>query len=286
MKFMIYPVVIAAALLGYNLLLDFGFPLGVSAYLAVFAAVVGIAAYERIQPERPNWQPSVNEAANDLTFLILVQMMLPLGLGLLVVLTLNELAGGWGWKISGLWPHSWPLWTQVVLMLVVAEFPRYWLHRLAHTWPPLWKFHAVHHAPKIIYWLNVGRFHPVDKTLQFVGDSLPFILVGVAPEVLKLYFVFYAVNGFFQHSNCKLRLGPLNWIISGPELHRWHHSILPEQSNTNYGNNLIIWDVLFRTRYLPAAETVDELGLRDRTYPTGFASQIAAPFTQKNRDAE
>ena len=102
--------------------------------------------------------------------------------------------------------------------------------------------------------------------------------MGVSGEVLAAYFVFYAVNGFFQHSNCDVRLGPLNYLISGPELHRWHHSELPAESNNNYGNNLIVWDVLFGTRFLPSDREVGDLGLVNRNYPGGFWTQMRTPF--------
>ena len=92
-----------------------------------------------------------------------------------------------------------------------------------------------------LYWLNVGRFHPLEKAVQYALDTLPFAVLAVSQEVLATYFIFYALNGFFQHSNCRVRLGLLNYIIAGPELHRWHHSATAEESNHNFGNNLIIW---------------------------------------------
>ena len=70
----------------------------------------------------------------------------------------------------------------------------------------MWALHQVHHSPKRLYWVNVGRFHPIEQALQFVVDALPFVLIGVHTEVLSAYFVFYAVNGFYQHSNCDVRL--------------------------------------------------------------------------------
>ena len=119
--------------------------------------------------------------------------------------------------MAGWWPVAPPIWQQVVLMLLVAELLRYPLHIAAHNTKTLWRLHAVHHSPKKLYWLNVGRFHPVEKSLQYVLDTLPFMLVGVGAEVVSLYFVFYAVNGFYQHSNVDVRYGPLNYIVSGPE---------------------------------------------------------------------
>ncbi len=128
--------------------------------------------------------------------------------------------------------------------------------------------------------MNVGRFHPLEKSVQYVFDTLPFVFLGVSADVLSVYFVFYAVNGFFQHSNCEVRLGLLNFIVSGPELHRWHHSRLLQESNNNYGNNLIVWDLLFGTRFLPKGRLVGDLGLLNRDYPLNFVSQLAAPFVK------
>ena len=85
-----------------------------------------------------------------------------------------------------LWPSTQPLVVQVALMLLVAELLRYPLHVAAHNTKILWRLHAVHHSPKKLYWLNVGRFHPAEKALQYVRDTLPFILVGVGEEAVAL----------------------------------------------------------------------------------------------------
>ncbi len=116
--------------------------------------------------------------------------------------------------------------------------------------------------------------------MQYLFDALPFLLLGVADTVLASYFVFYAINGFFQHSNCAIRLGWLNYIVSGPELHRWHHSRVPGESNSNYGNNLILWDLLFGSYFLPKDRSVGTLGLINRDYPSSFPAQFGAPFTK------
>jgi sterol desaturase/sphingolipid hydroxylase (fatty acid hydroxylase superfamily) len=73
----------------------------------------------------------------------------------------------------------------------------------------------------------------------------------------------------------------LNYIISSTELHRWHHSRAAEESNHNYGNNVIIWDVLFGTFYWPTARAVGDLGLTNPEYPQGFSAQLKAPFQRK-----
>ena len=109
------------------------------------------------------------------------------------------------------------------------------------------------------------------------------MLVGVGPEVLGAYFVFYSMSGLFQHSNCDVRLGWLNYLVSGPEVHRWHHSKQIEESNANYAHSFVVWDLLFGTYFRPADRTVTELGLQERDYPQGFLGQMLAPFRRVRR---
>jgi sterol desaturase/sphingolipid hydroxylase (fatty acid hydroxylase superfamily) len=183
-----------------------------------------------------------------------------------------------GFTIKKNWPTEWATGTQAILMVLIADFFRYWLHRLSHKWKPLWRLHAVHHSPHKLYSMNVGRFHPLEKSIQFIFDALPFIILGISENVLALYFVFYSINGFFQHCNIRVYLGPLNYLISGPELHRWHHSVKINESNNNFGNNLIIWDLLFGTWHLPKEIKVEQLGLINRNYPLGLIEQLKSPF--------
>jgi sterol desaturase/sphingolipid hydroxylase (fatty acid hydroxylase superfamily) len=84
--------------------------------------------------------------------------------------------------------------------------------------------------------------------------------------------------GLFQHANIDFRLGPLSWIFSVGELHRWHHSTVIDEANRNYGNNFIFWDAVFGTRFLPAdRDCPADLGI-GRSFPTTLGAQLAAPF--------
>lgn len=249
-----------------------------SMLLPALAGAAMVTLLEWRFPHRRTWRPDRTTVANDLAYMTLVQMLLPPGVAFLFVLFLLQPLAAAGLVFHGLWPQTWPVWAQAALMLVAADFLRYWLHRAAHRYPPLWRLHAVHHSPERLYWLNVGRFHPLEKALQMTLDTLPFMLLGVGSDVIALYFVFYAVNGFFQHCNVRLRFGWLNWVVSSAELHRWHHARRPAESDHNFGNNLIVWDALFGTRYLPRGRDSDDLGLPNHDYPAGFLSQLRTPF--------
>ncbi len=274
-----YPVLLLACMAGNRILMEQGAGFLAATYVPVTLGTFLVIWLEAKLPYRALWRPSRTDVVQDSTFLALVHVVLPKGLSIAAVFILFDLWNARSWPTYAWWPTAWPVLSQTVLMVMIVDGLRYWLHRVSHEWEPLWRFHAVHHAPHRLYTLNVGRFHPIDKSLQFLFDALPFIAVGVSEDVLSLYFVWYAVNGFFQHSNADVRLGPLNYLVSGPELHRWHHSMWKQESNHNYGNHLIVWDLVFGTRFLPSDRQVKALGLINRRYPTGFLEQVAAPFT-------
>lgn len=253
----------------------------IAAYLSVLFGAAVVTLHELTVPYRDEWNPTWFDIANDATYMIVCQVFFERLLTLVALFVVVRLASNTSWQALGVWPHEWPIWIQAIAILVIGDFLRYWMHRGFHRFQWMWRLHAVHHSPGRLYWLNVGRFHPLEQTLQFVVDALPFILLGVGTDVLSVYFVFYAVNGFYQHSNCHVRLGWLNWIVAGPDLHRWHHSMDLKESNNNYGNNLILWDLMFGTRYLPNDRRVAELGIPAKNYPMGFLRQLAAPFRVK-----
>jgi sterol desaturase/sphingolipid hydroxylase (fatty acid hydroxylase superfamily) len=61
----------------------------------------------------------------------------------------------------------------------------------------------------------------------------------------------------FNHGNVRLPIGldgVLRWLVVTPDMHRVHHSVIPRETNSNFGFNLPWWDRLFGTyRAQPAA---------------------------------
>ena len=276
----IYPSTIGTGIALHVFMLAADFSILLSTYVPVLLTAMIVSLIEYCAPHKDSWRPNAGEVKEDLLFMTFVQMLLPKVLAFALVISIVEPLQSSGWVAHGLWPHQLSVVTQVLLMMGVAELFRYWLHRAAHRFPLLWRFHSIHHSPDRLYWLNVGRFHPLEKALQFFFDSLPFILIGVNEYVIAGYFVFYAMNGFFQHSNINLRFGYLNYLISTAELHRWHHSQEPAESNKNFGNNIIVWDLIFGTWFLPKGRKVGHLGLTVANYPKSFLMQLVSPFTK------
>ena len=278
LRWFIYPLVMSGAFALFALLRQSGVPLAASTYLTIVVAALAVAGFERAVPYRADWHPESDEFKTDLGFIAAVQVAFPPILGFAFTAMLVEPVRSLGLPTTTLWPHAWPIWLQVVVMVLAVDLMRYWLHRASHQSDLLWRLHAVHHSVGRLYWLNTSRFHLIEKALQMLCDSLPFLVMGVRPEVLSLYYVTYAANGFLQHSNIDLRYGFLNYIVGSAETHRWHHSREPRESNNNYGSTLVVWDLVFGTWFLPRGRHVEHLGLREAGYPRSFFGLLRAPF--------
>lgn len=239
-----------------------------------------ILILERLFPHHRSWLRSRGDVHVDLAHAVSVGLttrivqLAVLVLALPVAATLAERGG------SPLWPTGWPWALQLGLALIVAELPKYWLHRLMHEHDALWRFHATHHSVPRLYWLNATRFHPVDIGLDTLVGLAPLIVLGCGAEVLALFAVLSAVHGYFQHANLELYLGPLNYVFSMAELHRWHHSKTVAEANHNYGQNVILWDLLFGTFFWPNdREPPEEIGIAALPdFPASFWAQLASPF--------
>ncbi|MGB7217277.1 MAG: sterol desaturase family protein [Vicinamibacterales bacterium] len=275
-----YPAVMALALVAFAGLQRLGVSLVMSTYVPILLTAALVAGLEAALPHRIRWRPAAGEVKTDLAFMTVVQLVFPPVVGFAFAYVLVEPARALDLPLARIWPHAWPIWIQALLMILVVDLLRYWLHRAAHENETLWRLHAVHHSVEQLYWLNTARFHPLEKALQMSLDSLPFLLMGVDARVLALYYLAYATNGFFQHCNIRLRYGILNYIVGSAETHRWHHSRRPAESNANYGNTVIIWDLVFGTFYLPKDRESDDLGLQDRAYPRSFLALLRAPFVK------
>ena len=278
----VFPAVLGGSIAIGLYLLETGIPPEQSIGLLVLAAGLVVFGLERLFPHHRSWLHSKGDLAPDVAYLLgvgtpvsLVVAPVAAVLGLSVLGWLSE---GFG---SDLWPTTWPFLAQLPLALVAAEFPKYWHHRLQHNTDFLWRFHATHHSAPRLYWLNAARFHPIDIFTDGLLGGVTLVALGCQIEVLGLFLLVSGVHGFFQHANLPLRCGPLNYFFSMAELHRWHHSKTMQESNHNYGQNVIVWDLVFGTFFWPKdREPPEDIGIPDLpTFPMTFWQQLASPFT-------
>jgi sterol desaturase/sphingolipid hydroxylase (fatty acid hydroxylase superfamily) len=271
-----FPAVLGGALVaGARILETGGNPVSV---LGPAALVVLVA--ERLWPHFVSWQRSHGDVLVDLAHVVSVTVAAFATQWLVPLLLAPAAATFAALGTERLWPASAPLLAQLPLALVVGELVQYWSHRLSHEWRPLWRLHATHHSAARLYFLNAARFHPLDIVIDTTAGLLPLVLLGCPPGVMALFALFTSVFGYLQHCNVRVTLGPLNYVFSMAELHRWHHAKAASEANTNYGSNLILWDLVFGTFFWPRdREPPEDIGIPGlNAFPQTYWAQLASPF--------
>jgi sterol desaturase/sphingolipid hydroxylase (fatty acid hydroxylase superfamily) len=152
---------------------------------------------------------------------------------------------------------GWPLWVRIVASLFVADFGAYWGHRAFHAFPFLWRFHAVHHSAEHMDWLVNSRSHPIDMVLTKLSGLIPLYFLGLAQvspthpdDMVALVAIVGTMWTYFVHANVRFRLGPLEWVISTPAFHHWHHTN-DEHRDRNFAAMFPWIDRIFGTSWLP-----------------------------------
>lgn len=175
---------------------------------------------------------------------------------------------------------GWPIWLQVGFFVVTHDFYIYWFHRFQHNNRFFWRLHEAHHAAKYVDWIAGSRSHSIEILINQTIEFGAMILLGADPDVILIKGAISAVWGMWIHANVDVRSGPLQWVINGPEMHRWHHAInWPHHVDgvgSNYGTKFAFWDYLFGTVYRPADKPAG-YGLTD-PFPKGYFAQHAFAF--------
>ncbi len=181
---------------------------------------------------------------------------------------------------------SWPLPLKLALGFLWLDFVIYWQHRFLHEWPAFWRLHKVHHLDLDLDASAGVRFHPVEYLVSMLIKIAAVAAVGVPfLGVLVFEMVLNAVSTF-HHAAIALPLpldAFLRRFIVTPDYHRVHHSVEPDETNSNYSFNLTVWDRLFGS-YVPqprAPHASIALGLREQRDPAACASLpnlLAVPF--------
>ena len=143
-----------------------------------------------------------------------------------------------------------PYWLAIVVAVVVMDFVIYLQHVMVHAVPLLWRLHRMHHADLDFDVTTGARFHPLEIIIS-MGIKLAVVVV-LGPPVVGVVIFEVLLNGtaMFNHSNIRFPLGldrVLRWFVVTPDMHRVHHSIVPHETNSNFGFNLPWWDRLFGT---------------------------------------
>jgi sterol desaturase/sphingolipid hydroxylase (fatty acid hydroxylase superfamily) len=222
-----------------------------AAFGGIFAA---IALWELLAPRRPQavgrmrrWPSNLGIAALNTLLVRLAFPTAAVGVALLAE------SHGWG-LVHAL--HL-PFWLAVVASVILLDFAIYLQHVLFHAVPALWRLHRMHHADLEFDVTTGARFHPIEILLS-MAIKLGVVAALGAPAVSVLIFeVLLNATSMFNHGNVRLAQRVDRWLrrlVVTPDMHRVHHSVVPRETNSNFGFNLPWWDRLFGTyRPQPAA---------------------------------
>jgi sterol desaturase/sphingolipid hydroxylase (fatty acid hydroxylase superfamily) len=170
-----------------------------------------------------------------------------------------------------------PVWVQLLTLLVVRDFIQWNIHRLLHRIDFLWEFHKVHHSVEEMGFAAHLRYHWVENVVYRTLEYIPLAMIGFGIEDFFIVHIFTLAVGHFNHSNFRLKLGPLKYIFNNPDMHIWHHAKelpLERRYGVNFGLTLSIWDYLFRTNYIPRDGRDIALGFENsEAFPKSFVQQ-------------
>lgn len=223
---------------------------------------------------RPEW-------FTDLVFM-LGQYLLWGGLVLSALLLIRDHVGellpaGWHHAVA-----TQPWWVQALEVVLLSDLAIYWGHRLQHRWDFLWRFHAVHHTAEHLDWLAAHREHPLDGIYTQTLINFPAFLLGFPLETLAGLVAFRGLWAIYIHSNVRLPIGPLRWIVGAPELHHWHHA--KERGSCNFANLSPLMDLIFGTYRCPPHEP-PALGVEE-PFPRSYLGQLWHPFRLRGKPHE
>ena len=216
--------------------------------LAVFLGVlVAMAGWELAAPRRRQDIPRVIRWTNNLALVVVDTIILRLTFPILAV-GLAQMTEARGWGLFN--ALDVPLWLTVPLSILLLDLAIYLQHVLFHAVPGLWRLHRMHHAD-LEFDVTTGlRFHPVEIVLSMVIKLAVVMALGAPALAVLLFEVLLNATALFNHANIRLPAGVdrvLRWVVVTPDMHRVHHSVIPAETNSNFGFNLPWWDRLLGT---------------------------------------
>ncbi len=176
--------------------------------------------------------------------------------------------------------QSTPIFFQVLLIILSADFVLYWEHRLYHEVKLLWPVHAVHHSVEDLDWLAGSRGHFIQVFSERAMVMLPLYLLGASESALGAYVAIAALQAVLIHCNLDLPFGFLKYIIVTPQFHHWHHSSEKPAIDTNYSAHTILFDWMFKTMHLPGQHWPAAYGTI-KLLPRTYLGQTLYPLTSQ-----
>jgi sterol desaturase/sphingolipid hydroxylase (fatty acid hydroxylase superfamily) len=252
----------------------------VAFFLLVFA-VIGV--WEVVAPRRALTASKAMRWTSNLGIVVLNTLLLRLAFPLAAA-GMAAFAAANGWGLLNYFQV--PVWLAVPIAVIAMDFVIWLQHVMVHAVPALWRLHRVHHAD-LDYDVTTGsRFHPIEIGLSMLIKFATIAVLGPPVLAVVVFEVLLNATAMFNHGNIRLPRSldrVLRWFVVTPDMHRVHHSIEDDESNSNFGFNLPWWDRLFGTykdqpRAGHAAITIGISDHRDPKEVARLGGMLLLPF--------
>lgn len=280
-KALIFWVVFAGSLWVFHYLRA----VGVNPVAAVLGVTVGsivvIAILELLVPFRPDWSWRTDrQAPNDLIHGLMLSVAGPrLGEALIGTSIIGAAAFLAEMTGEGIWPQAWPLWAQLGLAILIADFFDWGKHWAYHNLPVAWWVHALHHDVDRLHVFKGARLHFLEATVRYAVIAAPLIVLGAGAEILLWYAIFVNALGNLNHSNIDLPMpGFMHYLFQTPQNHRLHHERDPDLGRSNLSAVTMLPDLLFGTFRHPRQHPLQDVGIDDSPIPGNLFGQLLAPL--------
>jgi sterol desaturase/sphingolipid hydroxylase (fatty acid hydroxylase superfamily) len=258
--------------------------------LAAFGGILAaMVVWELLAPRRDQkigrsarWPSNIGVVVLDT---LLVRLVFPVGA---VGLALLAEAQGWGlFNAFGV-----PAWAAIPLGVILLDLAIYLQHVLFHAVPALWRLHRMHHADREFDVTTGIRFDPIEILLS-MGIKLGVVVALGTPALAVLIFeILLNATSMFNHGNVRIPRPldrGLRLLVVTPEMHRVHHSVIPTETNSNFGFNLPWWDYLLGTYRSQPADGHERMQiglrhLRDEQQVERLPGMLALPFVGAARE--
>ncbi|HEB95502.1 MAG TPA: sterol desaturase family protein [Sedimenticola thiotaurini] len=262
-------------ILDHELAVRLGFFFGIFAIMAL---------WEVLAPCRPLSVSKAGRWASNLGLVVLNSVVLRL-LFPAAAVGVAAVAQQQGWGLFNY--YGVPFTVSVVASVILMDLVIYLQHVMVHAIPVLWRLHRVHHAD-LDYDVTTGaRFHTLEIILSMLIKFATVVLLGAPVVAVVIFEVMLNATAMFNHGNVQLPRAfdrRLRWLLVTPDMHRVHHSVEDDETNSNFGFSLTWWDRLFGTyRDQPRAGhqgmTIGIHKYRDPKKVDRLPGMLALPFT-------
>ncbi len=214
--------------------------------LSIFGGVfAAMALLEMLMPRKDRTQPRSTRWFTNIGIVVLDTLTLRLLFPILAVgVAAYSTAHGWGLlNLMDL-----PFWLEVLIAAVLLDFAIYWQHVASHKIPILWQVHRMHHADRDFDVTTGTRFHPIEIVLSMLYKFVVIIILGAPALGVFVFEVLLNGSAMFNHANWRMPLWAdriVRRLFVTPDMHRVHHSVHGNETDSNYGFNLSVWDRMF-----------------------------------------